>query len=868
MLEWDEYIKQLLETKCVFGSITLSSSYDSAESNIPPIIKSSILMLESIIKKQDNYNVIVFPEKTLTMFLFTMIKLIHDIYEGQIEKIYNPYSFIIGEKLKFQNCVVEFNGVCFRDGDDRVYFSIKTSDLEYSAPINIMPFFQRTDTNRNLSSWAKFCATKKKIEDRLGDKSCKFKPLAMIADHKTHLESSVYYVSPIINTRTMINEYRPSGEKISDIILIGQTNYEGRIKNIGGGQLVGIPALVLASDLYAVDTAVNKGNPMNSVIVDISSPSIVFAQLDALDNLIRSGVPITCISNTANSFDLYPLDERGFNFWKWDRNSITNSLYDNGNPNIIDEKIKNCARKKVKYITAKNSEISNSIKLLSTHKSEISTQSPKMMKIFDRLYSLILSALREVVPKAINEIKLANNIIIDCEKDLSYEKKYISQMLYDNFTSIINNLKTIYSPEFSFQKHDKFSEYLSNNNNTEICIIVPELIDEKRVQSYWQKWCTENCLNTRITAITLSEYYNMDCYGYDVTVIVGWLGEIIMQKILYSFNTAHYVVLLYDHECKWRNAHINKWIKVQNRFNQSEIIKKFFNTSKFEISLSRFKERMPYVKESPVEEANELNDLELIIRENKYIQYVSKNSPGQVERAVEAIPVHFVGGLTVLYQLQHKIITVTEIVINDGEKIEIKTPSNLKIGDFIVLREADRGIIRELADTILENSGKSKLREMAMKWKKALTIKLKVLTPEEIYEKLVVAGCKKSCPTVRGWLFDESIIAPMHKEDIALIAQIIQSKEIGENLDQIFDAAREVRRAHVYAGRILSKLLRRKIVEILQNHLDIDPFDIREPVEIQIENIGLVRILKVVDIGLEVSVDAAFTNRLIEEGDK
>ena len=314
-----------------------------------------------------------------------------------------------------------------------------------------MPFFQRTDTNRNLSSWANFCAAKKKIEDRLGDDSCQFKPLAMIADHKTHLESSVCYVSPIINTKTMINEYRLSGEKISDIILIGQTNHEGIIKNIGGGQLVGTPALVLSSDLYAVNAAVNKENPVNSVIVDISNLSIVFTQLDALDDLIRRGVPITCISNTANSFDLYLLDERGFNFWKWDRNSITSSLFDNSNPNVIDEKIKNCARKKVKYITAKNSEISNSIKLLSTHKAEISAQSPKMMKIFDRLYSLILSVLREVVPKHINEIEHANNIIIDCERDLLYEKKYISQMLYDNFTSIISNLKTIYSPDFLFK---------------------------------------------------------------------------------------------------------------------------------------------------------------------------------------------------------------------------------------------------------------------------------------------------------------------------------------------------------------------------------------------------------------------------------
>ena len=106
MLEWDEYIKQLLETKCVFDGMALSSSDDSVESNIPPIIKSSILMLESTIEKQGKYNVFVFPEKKLTMFLFTMIKLIHDIYEGQIEKIYNPHSFVKGENLSFRTVLL------------------------------------------------------------------------------------------------------------------------------------------------------------------------------------------------------------------------------------------------------------------------------------------------------------------------------------------------------------------------------------------------------------------------------------------------------------------------------------------------------------------------------------------------------------------------------------------------------------------------------------------------------------------------------------------------------------------------------------------------------------------------------------------
>ena len=108
----------------------------------------------------------------------------------------------------------------------------------------------------------------------------------------------------------------------------------------------------------------------------------------------------------------------------------------------------------------------------------------------------------------------------------------------------------------------------------------------------------------------------------------------------------------------------------------------------------------------------------------------------------------------------------------------------------------------------------------------------------------------------------------MQKQDIALIGNITGSDEIHRLLDQIFDAAKEVRIAHVKAGRYLSSQLKKKIGSILQEHGDIDPFNIWKPIETVLENLGNVRILKVIDIGSEVVVNIADTNRLIEEGGK
>lgn len=188
------------------------------------------------------------------------------------------------------------------------------------------------------------------------------------------------------------------------------------------------------------------------------------------------------------------------------------------------------------------------------------------------------------------------------------------------------------------------------------------------------------------------------------------------------------------------------------------------------------------------------------------------------------------------------------------------------MGDFVVVRETTRDLIREMADVILVRSGKSELREMAGKWKEALEIETLFYTPEEIYQHLQEVGCTKGYQAIRGWILDDDVIAPQSKQDLEYIAAATGSSVLNELLDQIYDAAQTVRSAHIQAGRVLSMYLRSRIVEALKEYGDIDPFNIWEPIEMQVEEIGTIRILKIIDIGTPVTVDIADTNCLIDEG--
>ena len=360
-----------------------------------------------------------------------------------------------------------------------------------------------------------------------------------------------------------------------------------------------------------------------------------------------------------------------------------------------------------------------------------------------------------------------------------------------------------------------------------------------------------------------AEYYPALTTQFSATVVVGWLKRAIMRKILYGFNTQTYTILLYDYEKRWKNYDTQKWNSALDSLQNRKTIERSFATDKLHVSTSRFVPPEPVPADTP--KADEFAEIEVVLRENKYRQYVANGGQKAANETAEAIPVNYVGGYLAFYRTGHKVISATNIIMNDADKIDAVLPEQLKMGDFVVVRETAKDLIREMADVIWARSGKSGLREMAGKWKEALKIETLFYSDDEIYQHLQGAGCTKGYQAVRGWIHDDDVIAPQSRQDLEHIASATGSGVLKELLDQIYDAAQTVRSAHIQAGKVLSMHLKSRIVESLKECEDIDPFNIWEPIEMQVEGIGTVRILKIIDIGAPVTVDIADTNRLIDE---
>jgi len=854
-MNWNDYVRGLIKKPSCFDRMLLSFG-DDAQLQVPPIVKASVLILEHIINTQSIHNVIVFPEKIQTSVLFLIMKTIYDIINGKTGYSYDPYKFTKGQKLKYENCVMEFDSIEKSDNGKEL-IHVKLADIRYGLPIELAPYFQITNTRRPLS---KFEVLRRYLNIKNSENSDMNTSdiVRFLLNYKTHIKSTVFYVTVVTGAKELIKSININNRSVDEILLIGQADYKGQIKNAMSGQMSGIPAITLSPDLFSVVEAISRGIEVQSIILDISS-NMLNVQLDALDQLCRQKYPVVFLTDMEGSLDLRMLSDRGFNIWRWNEDSITKDLYEFSNT-IIDRKTRNCANSVIEYCTAKSAEICDSLKLLYKHREDVKLQSPIVASIYGSLFEYTLIALRSITPVGPERIQKVKNELEECRDKLIDEKRYISDELYENLQFVVNNLLQVYSSDFTFPKINLLLSKITEGNYKKINIIISEKEDKNNVLIYWKNKLDENGIIADIEILYPDEFIGHYSLDSDITVITGWFNKQAMQRILFSYNAEKYLILLYEYENKWKNAHASMWRDSYNKDENKDIVKK-----------SLGKEIHYVIKDYIVSEqdtlhqdhfTDDMEEIDLILREHKYRKYISNHET----ETIEAIPVGFAGGFFAFFTPTRKLITVTEIIVNRAKKISIKPANELNVGDFIVIRETQKDLIREIADLILTASGKEQCRQKASEWRDALTIEAVFCEFDDLYDRLYSAGCTKDKLTVKRWLNDEDTIIPQDKSDLIAIATALNDSELLEKTDEIYAAGRTVMSAHIKAGRVISEKLRRCIADEIYLKQRIDPYNIYHLIPLYIDDVGKVNVLKITDINKEpVIIEAGNANKLIKE---
>ena len=862
MLSWNEYIEELLSTPTVLDNMSLK--YGDNSIAISPIVKASIQMLESMIDTEGRHNVFVFPEIKELIYEFVLSKIVFNVAAGKINITYDPHTFKSGQKLKYKNCVVEFDRYVEKDfdGKERVYIRFSDGGT-YGLPPEIAPIFQIADSDTKRFSKSKafydVYSAKRALEE------AKALPenrniIDALTDYKTHLDGSIFLITNIKNAKEYFDQTFINGTPLKDVLLIGKVQTDGSIDSCYPGQLSGNPAIVLASDLYSVIRAIGQGARVQSIIINSSQNTVIDNQLDTLDDLSNEEFPILCLTDTSNSFDLDVLLDRSYNVWRWDANSLVETIHAS-NQKTTGKRIRNCAKQALSFERVGCTEITETLNLIYTHKSEIESQGTDVISTYNKLFNLLFTSLRIAVPFEREEICRVQSTLEECKVAIEREKRFMSQGLYRDLAKAVANFEKIFVISFDNPKVSQIAQIISSKKYSSICIVISDRLDKIRCEEYWRNFSVRKHSPTVVKVLYPQEYASSDTVRYDATIVVGWLNNKNMRSVIYSYGTQEYIVLTYECEEKWRKAHTRTWSRSLSNSSNNRIVKNSFSKkARAAISDNRFTEEVAVAHE---EAFDELTDIENLIQANRCRQYgISAGGQGQI---VDAYPVSFVGGYISFYRSGHKVITVTDIITAENDSITLKTPDQLVVGDFAAVREADRDIIKDIADRILENSGKPTLRAIALRWKEALKVETMFSTTEDIYETLKLHGCTKGYQTVRNWIENEDQFSLKDKNDIICIAKALNDQMLLETAEDVYAAGQEVKGVHVQAGQYLSKLLKKQIVEALSSHEEIDAFNLWDPIELQLEDIGKVVILKIIDINRPIQIDSGNTNRLLSE---
>lgn len=862
MLSWNEYIEELLSTPTVLDNMSLRNNGNAIA--VSPIVKASIQMLESMIETEGRHNVFVFPEIKELLYEFVISKTVFNVAAGKINIAYDLCTFKPGQKLKYKNCIVEFDKYVEKDydGAERVYIRFSDGD-KYGVPAKIAPIFQLADEEAkrfsNQKTFLKTYSAKKAIEE-LALSPDRRDIIDALADYKTHLDASIFLVTNVSAAKEYFDKTYINGTPLKDVLLIGKIQTDGSVDSCYPGQLSGNPAIVLASDLYSVFRAIDQGAKAQSIIINTSQGNIVENQLDTLDDLAREDFPILCLTDTSNSFDVDVLLDRNYNVWRWDANSLVESIL-SSSLRTAGCRIHNCAAQNIIYERVDNIEIDAALQLLYSHKSEIEEQGANVIAVYNKLFSLLFTSLRIAVPFERKEIVRTQKTLEESKGALELEQRFMSQDLYNDLMGVVSNFEKVFTMTFQNPKVSRIAEIISSKKYSSICIVIADKLDKMRCEAYWRNYGVRKHSPTVVRVLYPQEYANSDTVRCDATIVVGWLNSKNMKNVIYCYGSSEYTILTYACEEKWRIAHTRSWNKsLSNSSNHRLVRNSFSKKSHTPISDERFVEKVPESRQATFDE---LGDIETLIQHNTYRQYgVSANGQDQI---VDAYPINFVGGYLAFYKAGHKIITVTDIILDGKDNVSIKTPDLLKIGDFVVVREAQRDIIRDIADKILANSGKPQAREKALLWREALSVETLFCAFDEIYSKLQAHGCTRGFQTVKNWIEDEDQFSLSSKDDLLCIAKALNDGLLLDSIDEVYAAGLDVKRAHVKAGQFLSQRLRAQVAERIAEHGKIDAFNIWEPIELRLEDIGKVIILKIIDTNRPIQIDSGNTNRLLTE---
>lgn len=856
--EWQKIVKRLLCDK--IGIENLKYSSPGIEASLSPMIKATLLLERKLIENGSKYNVFVMPKTDDLIILHILSSYLLGVRKGDIKQEYDIDKFQINDVLACGTCRVQFLGKI--ENAKGTFVKFRSSDLDsFTENIVNLPVFVKAKGTKKLSKHESF---HKIIQNEQNSNELREDLLFLnrIAKHRGHFLKSVAYVGAMNKFKEFVQTAKLEEHELRILFYFSSVNSLGQLSTFSlesGAQER--PSIIVASDSYALTQLDFNRNKINQIVMNCNRDSELSNKLSELDDLREKDVSITVFMDPAfNEGGLKYLDDRNFKIWDWNRLFLTENLIENGLPEI-DTRLRNCFNRKIKCHRLESPELKIAFNLLRETKIETEELRVSMNNLRGEITDMLFSATRNINLVTKDEFQSIIDKFNEINEALKKERQFVRSELYEQYEDIIRTGINFYDGIRPSLKYYKLLEILNSFTKEEgICVIVPDNHDAQSIESILINGTEERAFR-EFKVLTANQYLKYPAGSFTVCIVSCWLKRSHMRKILYSYREKECHLLLFDHENEWRGQAEEYWKQNLDISHNSKILSSLFGIE-IQTPIGEEPDNQQHPDGPIIDYVHDpAHDFEYSFTIRRFGKSSGITNATPYDEVTSAIPIEFEGGYIAFFKPTKEVIVVTDIVNSPKvEDYELKLVQDLFINDFIVIRESDRDLIRDIADRWLSKSEYPNARQISEIWSTAFSDYYKDHSPGFVERRFKNVGSDVGKQTIRNW-GNKNVIIPKDVNSLIHLGKVMDDEEIIDRAQEIFDAGRFVQNVHVQAGHQLTKKLKKEISRNLQDYVyreETDSF----PITFEFENVGEIKVHKIINIGESMKVLESNLNRL------
>jgi len=875
-MNWQKLQQHFDQAYDFFDRIRVSDSPGQTGVPIYPLIKLSTgLALKAIDNSKSNRLVILLPNRLQIARWIATFATIEVIRKDYYENPTGKFKLSRGQKLLVNNRVVEFDGEDYSPGQKRRRLWVKCSDGRWALPMDRQLDFQPVRTRRRLS-------TLESVRKAYYSSPAIDVAIDNILDIHTKgncalFDENLILVSKIGETTNFIQGYYINNSRIVELFQWGKLDVNGNMTSLTSGQYAAEPSCLIASDLYGVAEYVIS-NPRRTKGIIIDGTTCCLKDIQRLDDdLISRNLPVIVIADFFDTESLPYLGERGFRVWQWNSDNLSQSRsivrVGTKSPfSLINRSIANYVDQQIALVRCEHPQLAETANCtLSLSHIVAASDNDQLQRLYGCLVRLVNKLSRTVwYPDQAWTLSFCQDVQ-RLQEDFADLRWWLAQDTAKAIDALLGDLIELGRnpfPDFC-HKLNRLNWLIGKLSSSDsVAVVLATEDDAVAARKYWRGLISAR----RFGLLHFLSTYDFQRVGEALpltcVIVCGWLNRKKMYTLLHSCLTPKITALLYPFEEVWFQSVQRKW-KKQNVYQMKGA--DFSNLLKLPKDSLSFADTLPQEADSPASGRDfDIVDFELKLERYQYSRYIAKG--GTREEVVKARIVIFTQSRFALITESHRLLVVTSLMRGKTRKGQLprKTVNQIEVGDYILFRESDRDIIREIADEMLAKKDLLHLRETAGIWKKALQAEFRTCDGniDLLAGVLARAGCKRHKATIRNWLFDDDTIGPRGgRKDLQRLARVTESGLLFENLAQVEEAIRIVRSAHLQASGYITQRLLNDLPKILDSAQYPDTQG-RRFVVLNLDDFGQIMILQVEEIGKEwKEYEARWTNRLLTPED-